>query len=180
MQLAHASRIAGQRAPLISVLANLNVTVAGAGCQAGPSFLLTCWCGTLSRPSFLSSPGKDAEKGNGGEGRCIQHHRAARSAAGGCSSHRPHRSFRSCSGLCSWVLPLPEPQLMVSAGEIPAPCGSTLACRRGAEQVGWEVTTITRHMLVLGWEEASRDLPRGKDRSWMHESTSPHCAELLR
>lgn len=71
MLSAHASRVAGQRAPLISVLANPNLAVTGAGCQAGPTFLLTCWCGALSKPLFLSSPGKDAEKGNAGEGRCI-------------------------------------------------------------------------------------------------------------
>lgn len=59
------------------------------------------------------------------------------------------------------------------------PCGSTPACRRDAAQEGWEVKTITRHMLVLGWEEASGDLLRGKDQSWMHESTSPQGTEQL-
>lgn len=50
--LAHASRITGLIALLISVLATPNFTVTGAGFQVVPSFLFTCWCGTLSRSFF--------------------------------------------------------------------------------------------------------------------------------
>lgn len=85
-----------------------------------------------------------------------------------------------CSGKSCCLQPLsasagPSYGAMWQAGHT----GSTTACRCDAEQEGWEVKTTTSHILCLCSDEASRDLLRGKDQSWIHESTFPHCVQQL-
>lgn len=58
--------------------------------------------------------------------------------------------------------------------------GCTIACRGAAETQGWEVKTISCHLLSLCLQKASRDLLRGKDQTRIFKTTFPHCGQQLR
>lgn len=81
-------------------------------------------------------------------------------------------------GFCSGNSCFSEP-LSVSAGSSHGVVGQAGHAGSTTEQDGWEGKTITRHVLSLCSEEASRDLPRGKDQSWIQESTFPRCIQQL-
>lgn len=199
MPLAHASRITVLIALLISVLANPNFTVTGF--QVVPSFLFTCWCGTLSRSFFQAVlektlKGVTRAKADGYRiatstlGTVQQEAVPVRcmlpdSCIGFLLSHRtkllpsPRASAKAVAdGFCSGNS-CPSQPLSASAGPSHGAVWQAGHSGSTTEQDGWEGKTITRHVLSLCSEEASRDLSRGKDQSWIQESTFPRCVQQL-